>query len=174
MLARFTVDGSLHLICMDWLRIEELMNGTRGVYSELKNLCVWVKNNAGMESLYRSQHGLIFMFKNGTGAHRNNVRLGQFGRNRTNVRTYPGAPSFSRSGEGGKLLEKHPTLKNLAMVADAIVGDLVLDKFIGSGTTIIAAERTGRRSCGIEIDPLKSMSLYGTGRRSRVMARGMQ
>lgn len=159
MLARSSVDGSLHFICMDWRHLEELLNATRGVYSELKNLCVWVKDNAGMGSLYRSQHELVFVFKNGSAAHRNNVQLGQFGRNRTNVWTYPGAPSFSRSGEEGNLLEKHPTVKSVAMVADAVVdvsarGDIVLDAFIGSGTTIIAAERTGRRCCGIEIDPL--------------------
>jgi DNA modification methylase len=112
-----------------------------------------------MGSLYRSQHELVFVFKHGRNGHRNNVQLGQFGRNRTNVWQYPGANSFARCGEEGNLLALHPTVKPVAMVADAILdcsgrGDLVLDAFLGSGTTLIAAERTGRRCCGVELDPL--------------------
>jgi DNA modification methylase len=157
-LAAFTDDGSLHYVCMDWRHLNELLAAGREVYDELKNLCVWVKDNAGMGSLYRSQHELVFVFKHGDNGHRNNVQLGQFGRNRSNVWHYPGANSFARSGEEGNLLALHPTVKPVAMVADAILdcsarGDIVLDGFLGSGTTVIAAERTGRRCYGLELDP---------------------
>jgi DNA modification methylase len=157
-LAAFSDDGSLHFVCMDWRHAEELLAAGRKAYGELKNLCVWVKDNAGMGSLYRSQHELVFVFKQGRGSHRNNVQLGQFGRNRSNVWRYPGANSFARGGEEGNLLALHPTVKPVAMVADAILdcsarGDIVLDGFLGSGATVIAAERTGRRCCGLELDP---------------------
>jgi DNA modification methylase len=110
-----------------------------------------------MGSLYRSQHELVFVFKHGRNGHRNNVQLGQFGRNRTNVWHYPGANSFARCGEEGNLSALHPTVKPVAMIADAILdcsarGDIVLDAFLGSGTTVIAAERTGRRCYGLELD----------------------
>jgi len=158
-LAAFSVDGALHFICMDWRHVEELLAAGRDVYGGLKNLCVWVKHNAGMGSLYRSQHELVFVFKHGRDGHRNNIQLGQFGRNRSNVWNYPGANSFARHGEEGSLLALHPTVKPVAMVADAILdcsarGDIVLDAFLGSGTTLIAAERTGRRCYGLELDPL--------------------
>ena len=148
----------IHFVCMDWRHVEELLAAGRAVYGELKNLCVWVKDNAGMGSLYRSQHELVFVFKHGRDGHRNNVQLGRFGRNRSNVWHYPGANSFARCGEEGNLLALHPTVKPVAMVADAILdcsarGDIVLDAFLGSGTTLIAAERTGRRCCGLELDP---------------------
>src|SRR6516164_15778 len=125
---------------------------------KLKNLCVWIKDNGGMGSLYRSRHELIFVFKHGRNGHRNNVQLGRFGRNRSNVWHYPGANSFARHGEEGNLLALHPTVKPVALVADAILdgsarGDIVLDAFLGSGTTVIAAERTGRRCHGLELDP---------------------
>ena len=157
-LAAFSVDGSLHYLFMDWRHIEDLLAVGRGVYGELKNLCVWVKDNAGMGSLYRSRHELVAVFKNGRQDHRNNVQLGRFGRNRSNVWHYPGANSFSRCGEEGNLLALHPTVKPVAMVADAILdcsarGEIVLDAFLGSGTTVIAAERTGRRCYGLELDP---------------------
>jgi DNA modification methylase len=157
-LAAFSVNGSLHYLCMDWRHVEELLAAGRDVYGELKNLCVWVKDNAGMGSLYRSQHELVFLFKNGRDRHRNNVQLGQFGRNRSNVWNYPGANSFTRCGEEGNLLALHPTVKPVAMIADAILdcsarGDIVLDAFLGSGTTMIAAERTGRCCYGLELDP---------------------
>jgi DNA modification methylase len=157
-LAAFSGDGSLHYVCMDWRHLEELLAAGREAYSELKNLCVWVKNNGGMGSLYRSQHELVFVFKHGRSGHRNNIQLGQFGRNRSNVWRYPGANSFARSSEEGNLLALHPTVKPVAMVADAILdasarGDIVLDAFLGSGTTLIAAERTGRRCYGLELDP---------------------
>jgi DNA modification methylase len=157
-LAAFSGDGALHFVCMDWRHIEELMAAGRGVYGELKNLCVWVKDNAGMGSLYRSQHELVFVFKQGRDTHRNNVQLGQFGRNRSNVWRYPGANSFASCGEEGNLSALHPTVKPVAMVADAMLdcsarGDIVLDVFLGSGTTVMAAERTGRRCYGLELDP---------------------
>ena len=158
-LAAFSVDGSLHYLCMDWRHIGELLAAGRDVYGELKNLVVWVKDNAGMGALYRSQHELVFVFKRGRQGHRNNVQLGQFGRNRSNIWRYPGAGSFARRGEEGNLLALHPTVKPVAMVADAILdcsarGDIVLDAFLGSGTTLIAAERTGRRCYGMELDPV--------------------
>jgi DNA modification methylase len=157
-LAACSVDGSIHFVCMDWRHVEELLGAGRAVYGELKNLCVWVKDNAGMGSLYRSQHELVFVFKHGRNGHRNNVQLGRFGRNRSNIWRYPGTNSFARCGDEGNLLALHPTVKPVAMVADAILdcsarGDIVLDAFLGSGTTPIAAERTGRRCYGLELDP---------------------
>ncbi len=159
LLAGHSTEGSLHYVCMDWRHMEELLSAGRTAYSELKNLCVWVKDNGGMGSLYRSQHELVFVFKHGRKPHRNNVMLGMHGRNRSNVWSYPCASSFSRSGDEGNLLSLHPTVKPAAMVADAIMDatcrrDIVLDGFLGSGTTLIAAERTGRRCFGLELDPL--------------------
>ena len=156
--ALHSVDGSLHYAFMDWRHMPELLAAGKQVYSELKNVCVWVKDNGGMGSLYRSQHELIFVFKSGKESHRNNIQLGQYGRYRTNVWHYPGVNSFSRSTDEGNLLELHPTVKPVALVADAIMDctsrrDIVLDPFLGSGTTVIAAERTGRVCYGIELDP---------------------
>jgi DNA modification methylase len=156
-LTAFSAAGSLHYLCMDWRHLAELLAAVQEVYDEFKNLCVWVKDNAGMGSLYRSQHELVLVFKQRGGTHRNNVQLGRFGRHRSNVWRYPGANSFARHGEEGNLLALHPTVKPVAMVADAILdssarGDIVLDAFLGSGTTVIAAERTGRRCCGLELD----------------------
>jgi DNA modification methylase len=151
--------GSIHYVCSDWRHIREPLDAGRQVYSELKNLCLWVKDNAGMGTFYRSQHELVFVFKSGEDPHRNNFQLGQYGRYRTNVWNYPGANSFSRNTEEGNLLELHPTVKPVALVADAIMdvsarGDIILDSFLGSGTTVIAAERAGRVCYGIELDPL--------------------
>jgi DNA modification methylase len=153
------VTGSLHFICIDWRHQRELLDAADGSYSELKNLCVWVKDNAGMGSLYRSQHELVLAFKNGTRPHRNNVQLGQFGRNRTNVWRYPSTSHFGQRGEEGDLLAGHPTPKPVALVADALLdcsarGAFVLDPFLGSGSTLIAAERVGRSCRGIELDPV--------------------
>lgn len=150
--------GALHYHFMDWRHITEMLTAGRKVYSELVNLCVWAKTNAGMGSFYRSAHELIFVFRSGGKANRNNVQLGRFGRYRTNVWVYPGANTFSRANEEGNLLELHPTVKPVAMIADAIMDctardDLVLDAFLGSGTTLIAAEKTGRRCSGLELDP---------------------
>jgi DNA modification methylase len=159
LLARFSMEGSLHFICMDWRHMAELLAAGKAVYSELKSLCVWAKDNAGMGSLYRSQHELVFVFKHGQERHRNNVQLGQYGRNRSNLWRYPGVNSFARSTDEGNLLALHPTVKPVALVADAILdctarGEIVLDGFLGSGTTVIAAERTGRRCYGLELDAL--------------------
>jgi hypothetical protein len=149
LMARYSTDGSIHFLCMDWRHMGELLEAGRLAYAELKNLCVWAKDNAGMGSLYRSQHELVFVFKHGRASHCNNVDLGKNGRYRTNVWRYGGGNSFSRKTDEGNLLELHPTVKPVAMVADAILdcsarGDIVLDPFLGSGTTLMAAERTGR------------------------------
>lgn len=156
-LVSFSRDGALHYICMDWRHIGELLAAANTVYTEQKNLCVWAKTNGGMGSFYRSQHELVFVFKNGNGPHINNIDLGRFGRNRTNVWSYPGVNTFGlgRSTD----LNLHPTVKPVALIADAIRdtthrGDIVLDGFCGSGSTVLAAERTGRRCFGIELDPL--------------------
>lgn len=157
--ARHSAEGSIHFVCMDWRHMGELLTAGSDVYSELKNLCVWTKDNAGMGSLYRSQHELIFVYKHGTAAHRNNVQLGVHGRNRSNVWPYAGVNSFARKREEGNLLAMHPTVKPVQLVGDAILdcsarGEIVLDGFLGSGTTLIAAERVGRVCHGIELDPL--------------------
>ncbi len=159
LMARHSADGSIHYIYIDWRHAGELLEAGKLAYTELKNICVWVKDNAGMGSFYRSQHELVFVFKNGKAPHRNNIQLGQYGRYRSNVWKYAGANSFSRKTEEGNLLEMHPTVKPTALVADAILdcserGDIVLDPFLGSGTTIMAAERVGRICYGMEIDPL--------------------
>jgi DNA modification methylase len=157
MLAEHSTDGSIHFVCSDWRHLDELLIAGRRVYRELKNLVVWTKSNAGMGSFYRSQHELIFVWKNGRAKHINNFELGQHGRHRTNVWSYPGANAFS----AGRLehLSMHPTVKPVALVADAIRdcsrrGDLVLDPFGGSGTTLIACEETHRKARLIELDPL--------------------
>jgi hypothetical protein len=156
-LVAHTTDGSVHYISMDWRHHQELAAAGRAVYDELLNIVVWVKSNAGQGSFYRSQHELIFVYRNGTTPHRNNVELGRHGRNRSNVWRYAGVNTF-RAGRMDDLAV-HPTVKPVAMVADAIRdctkrGDIVIDAFMGSGTTILAAERVGRRAFGIEIDPL--------------------
>jgi DNA modification methylase len=156
--AAFCMAGALIYVCMDWRHMAELLAAGREADVELLNLGFWIKDNGGMGSLYRSQHELVFVFKTGNGPHRNNVQLGRFGRNRSNVWRYPGVNSFSRKTEEGNLLALHPTVKPVALVADAILdctarGEIVLDGFLGSGTTVIAAERTGRRCFGTELDP---------------------
>jgi len=147
-MSNFSADGSLHYIFMDWRHAAEILAVGKTVYSELKNVCVWRKTNAGMGSLYRSQHELVFLFKNGAAAHINNVNLGAHGRNRSNVWDYDGFNSFGKRRD--ELLAIHPTVKPVALIADVIRdasarGDLVLDPFGGSGSTIIAAEKTRRR-----------------------------
>lgn len=159
LLAANSADGAIHFVCMDWRHMAELLAAGREAYSELKNVCVWTKHNAGMGSLYRSQHELVFVFKHGTAPHRNNVQLGQYGRHRSNVWRYRGANSFGQGTEEGNLLALHPTVKPVGLVEDAILdcsarGDIVLDAFLGSGTTLIAADRAGRRCYGLELDPL--------------------
>jgi DNA modification methylase len=155
-LATNSVDGAIHFVCMDWRHMAEMLAAGRAVFSELKNLCVWNKSSAGMGSFYRSKHELIFVWKVGTAPHLNNFELGQHGRSRTNVWDYDGITGM----RAGRLeeLAMHPTVKPVALVSDAIKDcsrrkGIVLDAFTGSGTTLIAAERTGRRARGIELDP---------------------
>jgi DNA modification methylase len=152
----FSVNGSIHYVCMDWRHIRELLDAAATPYGELKNLCVWSKTNAGMGSFYRSQHELVFVFKKGVAPHINNVELGRFGRNRSNIWNYAGLNTFGSDRDAE--LAMHPTVKPVALVADAILdcskrGGIILDVFAGSGTTLIAAEKTGRCGFGIEIDP---------------------
>jgi DNA modification methylase len=154
-LVRYSVDGSIHYVCMDWRHIGEVIAAADGRFTELKNLCVWAKSNGGMGSLYRSQHELVFVYMAGTAPHVNNVELGRHGRYRTNVWSYPGVNTFGRDRDAE--LAMHPTVKPVVMVADAILdcsrrGGIVLDPFAGSGTTLVAAEKTGRKGYGIEID----------------------
>ena len=150
--------GSLAYICMDHRHLVEMMTAGESSFSEFKTLCVWVKQAGGMGGLYRNQMELLFVWKAGRGRNRDNVALGKFGRNRTNVWEYPGIAGF-RFSEGGDLLKTHPTCKPVKLVADAILdvtarGEIVIDPFLGSGTTIIAAERIGRIAYGMEIDPI--------------------
>lgn len=156
-LATYSQNGSIHFICMDWRHMDELRAAGDKVYSELKNLIIWVKDNGGMGSFYRSRHELIFAFKNGDAPHINSFELGQHGRYRTNVWNYRGITSATKASR--EELALHPTVKPVAMVADAMKdccerGGLVLDAFCGSGTVLIAAQKTGRRARAIEIDPL--------------------
>lgn len=152
-----SVEGATFFACMDWRHLLEIVSAIRELGCVLLNLCVWVKTNGGMGSLYRSRHELVFVFGRRDAARVNNVQLGRHGRNRTNVWNYPGMNSFARRGRT-RGLDLHPTVKPLAMVSDAILdvtqrGDIVLDPFCGSGTTILSAERTGRRGYAIELDP---------------------
>ncbi|WP_343040221.1 DNA methyltransferase [Nitratireductor arenosus] len=156
-LADHAVDGSIHFVCMDWRHMGELMAAGGAVYDELKNLIVWVKDNGGMGSFYRSRHELIFAFKKGTAPHTNSFELGQHGRYRTNVWQYRGVNTFG----AGRMdeLSMHPTVKPVQMIADAIRdvsarGEIVLDTFGGSGSTLISAHKTGRRARLCEIDPV--------------------
>lgn len=155
-LVNYTTDGSIHFICMDWKHVKEMIFAADGLYSELKNICVWDKGSGGMGSLYRSQHEFVFVFKNGKASHTNNVELGKHGRCRTNVWQYPGV----RASNPDSLedLKLHPTVKNLAMVSDAILdcsnpNQIVLDTFAGSGTTLLAAEKTRRIAYVVEYEP---------------------
>jgi DNA modification methylase len=157
-ICQYTAPGSLIYACMDWRHMTETLTAGRASGCDLLNLCVWVKNNGGMGSLYRSRHELVFVFRNGPEPHQNNVHLGRFGRNRTNVWNYAGSNSFGRKGSQ-RGMDLHPTVKPVLMVSDAILdctkrNDIVIDPFIGSGTTLLAAERTGRRCYGIELDPI--------------------
>jgi DNA modification methylase len=148
--------GAVHFVCMDWRHMADVQAVAPSVYGDLLNLCVWNKSNAGMGSLYRSKHELVFVYRVGSDSHLNAVELGRHGRNRTNVWDYASVNTFGGRSDD---LAMHPTVKPVSMVADALQdvtrrGDLVLDTFLGSGTTLIAAERTGRRFVGTEIDPL--------------------
>lgn len=159
LLVRYSTPQSVHYLCMDWRNIQTLLTVGTEIYDGLLNLCVWVKDNGGMGSFYRSQHELVAVFRNGKKSHRNNIQLGKYGRNRTNVWLYPGVQTQSKRGDEGNLLALHPTVKPIAMIADAILdctarGEVILDAFLGSGTTLMAAERVGRVCYGMELDPL--------------------
>jgi DNA modification methylase len=156
-LAKSSADGSIHFVSMDWRHMAEVLKAGELVYSELKNLMVWVKDNGGMGTFYRSRHELIFAFKSGTAPHLNSFELGQHGRYRTNVWEYRGVNSFKANRM--EELALHPTVKPVAMIADAIKdvserGGIVLDCFGGSGSTLIAAHKTGRRARLMELDPV--------------------
>ncbi len=152
-------DGAIAFVCMDWRHMGELIAAGREVFSELKNLCVWNKTNGGMGSFYRSKHELVFVYKVGAAAHLNTFGLGDTGRYRTNVWDFPGISSLGSARD--ETLGMHPTVKPTALVAEAIKdcsrrGELVLDPFAGSGTTLIAAQICGRTARLIEYDPLHS------------------
>jgi DNA modification methylase len=154
--ARNCIDGAICFVCMDWRHMHELLEAGERVFSELKNLIVWDKGTGGMGTFYRSRHELVFVFKNGTASHINAFELGQHGRYRTNVWCYRGLNSFGARRK--EELTLHPTVKPVGMVADAIKdvsrrGAIVLDLFGGSGSTLIAAHKTGRRGYLCEIDP---------------------
>lgn len=156
-LADHSMDGSIHFLCMDWRHMGEMLEAGQAVYDELKNLIVWAKDNGGMGTFYRSRHELIFVFKKGTAPHINTFELGQHGRYRTNVWQYRGVNTI-RAGRMEEL-SLHPTVKPVQMITDAIRdvsgrGEIVLDLFGGSGSTLIAAEKTGRRGYLCELDPI--------------------
>jgi DNA modification methylase len=149
-------DGAVHFVCIDWRHMDDVSAVGKAVYGDLLNVCVWNKSNAGMGSLYRSKHELILVFRVGDAPHFNAVELGKHGRNRTNVWDYASVNTFK--GSRREDLALHPTVKPSALVADAIQdvtrrSDLVLDLFLGSGTTLVAAERVGRRFRGLDVDP---------------------
>ena len=171
-------DGAIAFVCIDWRHMEEMVVAGKAAFSELKNVCVWNKNNGGMGTFYRSKHEFIFVFKNGSAPHVNTFGLGETGRPRTNVWDYPGVSSV-----GPRRMEElamHPTVKPTRLVADAIRdcsrrGDLVLDPFGGSGTTLIAAEKTGRSARLIELDPAYCDTILRrferlTGKQARLLA----
>jgi len=156
-MAAVSLDGAIHYACMDWRHWGDLQAAGAAAYGELKHMIVWVKDNAGLGTFYRSRHELIGVFKVGAAPHLNNFGLGETGRYRTNVWEYPGISAFGPGRD--EALAMHPTVKPVAMVADAIKdvskrNDIVLDPFGGSGTTLIAAQKTGRRARLIELDPL--------------------
>ena len=157
-------DGSIHFVCMDWRHMAEMLAAGGENYAEFKNLIVWVKDNGGMGAFYRSRHELIFAFKNGSAPHINSFELGQHGRYRTNVWEYRGVNTL-KAGRMNELA-LHPTVKPVAMIADAIKdvsrrGGIVLDLFGGSGSTLIAAHKTGRRARLCELDPVYCDRILG-------------
>ena len=156
LMAAYSVDGSIHYQCIDWRHGLEMQQAGERAYSELKNLIVWNKGSGGMGSFYRSQHEIIYAWKQGKAKHINNFGLGENGRYRSNVWTYPGNNSFHKNRD--KELAAHATVKPIDLVADAIrdcshSGGIILDAFGGSGTTLLAAERTRRRARLIELEP---------------------
>ena len=156
-LRKHTSDGSIHFVCMGWRHMQETLEAGEGVYTELKNLIIWAKDNGGMGTFYRSRHELIFAFKNRTAAHINSFELGQHGRYRTNVWEYKGVNTLKAGRQDELAL--HPTVKPVQMIADAIKdvsarNDIVLDLLGGSGSTLIADHKTGRVANLAEIDPI--------------------
>jgi DNA modification methylase len=178
--AKVSRDGAIAFVCMDWRHVGELITAGQSAFSELKNLCVWNKTNAGMGSFYRSKHELVFVFKVGTAPHTNTFGLGDTGRYRTNVWDYAGVNTMKK--ERAEELAMHPTVKPVALVADAIKdcskrGETVLDPFAGSGTTLIAAEKTGRSARVIEFDPAYCDGIVRrfermTGKQAKLFATG--
>jgi DNA modification methylase len=153
---RVSREGAVHFVCMDWRHVADLISVARKLYGAMLNLVVWNKSNAGQGSFYRSQHELIGVFRVGDGPHKNNVELGRFGRNRSNVWNYAGVNTFGKGRM--EALAVHPTVKPTALVADALLdctarGDAVLDQCCGSGTIYLAADKVGRTAYGLEIDP---------------------
>lgn len=151
-----SVDGALHYVFMDWRHVYEVIGAGRKHYSELKNICVWSKLNAGMGAMYRSQHEMVMVFKHGTAPHINTIMLGKYGRYRSNIWSFAGVNSFGKQQED---LKMHPTVKPVAMLVEAIKDctrrkHIVLDPFGGSGSTLIACEDSGRVARCIELDPL--------------------
>lgn len=156
LLAEYSIPGSLHYAFMDWRHMGEILSAGMSAYTALKNVCVWNKLSGGMGSLYRSQHELVFVFKNGDAPHTNNIELGVHGRYRTNVWDYPGI--FIKNKVNKANIHLHPTVKPVGLLADILLDasprkGIVLDPFGGSGSTLLAAERTGRQARIIEIDP---------------------
>lgn len=153
---RVSMSGAVHFVCIDWRHVQDLIEAAKSVYGAYLNLVVWNKTNAGQGGLYRNQHELIGVFRVGEARHRDNVQMGRHGRNRSNVWTYAGANGFG--AERLADLAAHPTVKPLQLVADALKdvtrpGAVVLDTFVGSGTTILAGEQVGRHVRAVEIEP---------------------
>ncbi len=179
-MSRTMRDGAIAFVCMDWRHMGELLTAGSEAFTELKNLVVWNKTNGGMGAFYRSKHELIFVFKQGSAQHTNSFGLGETGRYRTNVWDYAGISSIgaNRSDE----LAMHPTVKPVALIGDAIMdcskrGQIVLDGFGGSGSTLIAAEKTGRCARLIEYDPLYCDTIVRrweayTGKRAKLASTG--
>lgn len=155
-MSAYAQDGAILYSFMDWRHAGEVQDAASSLFGSPRQLCVWVKDNGGMGTFYRSQHELVFVFKKGDAPHINNFELGQHGRYRTNVWNYPGVNTFK--AKGYELLALHPTVKPVSLIADAMRDcshrkGIVLDPFAGSGTVLIAAERTGRHARAIELDP---------------------
>lgn len=156
-LAEHTVDGAILFSFVDFRSLYPMLAAGRSVFTELKNICTWDKGSGGMGSLYRSASEFATVWKNGRAPHQNHVQLGKFGRSRTTVWQVPGLAQFGRGRD--EALASHPTKKPTALIMDCILdvssrGDIVLDPTVGSGTTLAAAHKTGRRGYGLELDPL--------------------
>ena len=151
--------GAVVEIVIDWRSLHLMLRAAEPLLGPLINLAVWVKDRPGQGSFLRSQHELVLIFKAGKGRFRNNVMLGKHGRSRSNVWSYPSAKTASTGSDEGDMLKNHPTPKCVRMVADAILdctkrGEIVIDAFLGSGTTLIAADKVGRVCHAVELDPL--------------------